>query len=391
MKDTILIKIFVLLFMGASLWSCAPLEKVAQNDTEYDDLYYTAADRKVSAELYASNNPNANVNLNNNTDNPTMTFDNQNANVDYVDRYQESRLYAGDSYGAETYYDPSYMGNANAPIIGYTNPYASSAWGMNAWNSPYGMNTWNNPYRRGGFNLRMGFGFGSMMGMNSWNNPWRMSTWNDPWGYNGFNAWNRPWGMNAWNSPWGWGGASRVIIVNNNNRNSQIASSYYGPRYNSGSNNNVISSEDGRIRVRQSRTTTPADGGGEVGGRPAGIAGNSGNNTNSGQRYGTVRSREVSTSSTQGNGVFIPSTRTQNSNVGRTAPTRNTRTSPTYRGSTPTRTSPTYRSSTPTRTSPTYRSSTPTRTSPTYRSTTPSRSSSPSRSTSTPSRSRPPR
>ncbi len=415
MKNTLLIKTIASLFMAIGFWSCTPLEKMAQNNTEYDDLYYTTADRKASAELSASNSTDVNTNkVNDNSDNPIMTFDNQNANVDYIDRYQDSRLYGGNSYGAETYYNPNYMSNANVPVVGYANPYANNAWGMNSWNSPWGMNSWNNPYRRSGFNMNMGFGFGSMMGMNSWNNPWAMNAWNnpygmnawnDPWGYNSFNTWNSPWGMNAWNSPWGWGGATRVIVLNNNNtRNTQVASAYYGPRYNSGSAN-VIASENGRIRVRQSRTSVPTNGGGEVGGRPTGTDGKPALNTGvtSQPRYGTTRSREASTTNNQENGVYIPNTRTQNNNVNSATPNTNTRTnqnyrsntptrgsSPTYRSTTPTQnSSPTYRSTTPTQnSSPTYRSTTPTQnSSPTYRSTTPSRSSSPS--TSSPSRTRP--
>ncbi|GAB4409223.1 MAG: hypothetical protein OHK0053_36030 [Microscillaceae bacterium] len=337
---------FFMFAMGA--WSCQSTQPLAQKTSERDDVYFKVRDRKALTASAETNTPA-----------PTLYFDNENANADYVARYQQSRLYSANQLN-ESYYSPNYPTQPaysapfqdpffyNSPCPSWNNP--GSNWG--AWGNSFG---WN-----------VGFGWNSF----GWNNPW--NNWGG-FGWNNF-GWNNPWnnwggfGWNNWGNPY-WGGGNTIIVMPNEGRITR----YYGPRYSSGESV-ALSNTESRIRIRDERRTANLPGT-EVGGRPA-----------------------PSTSSEKVREGYIPRTRTQSGISQSTRPVNpGIATRPTQNPSTTTRTRPessvntrTTPDNTRTRTTPSYetqRSSTPTyRTTPSSPTTRPSTPSTPSRTSPAPSR-----
>ncbi|NJL12627.1 MAG: hypothetical protein HC913_06285 [Microscillaceae bacterium] len=364
MKTPTFFPLLSLLIFALGAWSCQSTQPLAQKTNERDDVYFKVRDPKALSASAETNNPA-----------PTLYFDNENANADYVARYQQSRLYSANQLN-ETYYSPNYSAQPaysapfqdpfffNSSCPSWNNQGSNwGAWGNSfGWNIGFGWNNfgWNNPWNNFG-----------------WNNPWNNFGWNNPWNNFGWNnPWNN-WGGNAWNN-WGnpyWGGGNTIVVMPNEGRITR----YYGPRYSTGGSV-ALSNTESRIRIREEQRTTNLPGT-EVGGRPA-----------------------PSTSSEKVREGYIPRTRTQSGisqstrpvNPGLvTRPTQNpgttTRTRP--ESSVNTRTTPDNTRTAPdnTRTRPSYetqRSSTPTyrTTSPSSPSTRPSTPSTPSRTSPAPSR-----
>lgn len=359
--------------------ACNSLDKLARQDQEYDDLYYSTKDRPVYV-ASTSRTP-----VKNNT-HPTQSpapsdqsldipFDNENINSEYVAPNNPT-------YSTNSYFDPNYQQNLNTDTY-YPNSNLAFQNDPYFYDPFYRANTWCPPTFNRGLNFRVGFGntwgrgFGSPF-YDPFYQPW-------PYGY-GFNNglysgfWNTPY---YWNSPFFYNQPVAVYypssgaIYNGVNNTQEVVqrTRYYGPRTNTGANK-IISNASRRrsprgTAVRTTPTTTQP-------GLTETISPNSSTTrTTRSQRYPSRTRSSYDRTRTQPSLTTTPNTTNR-------VNTPNTPTTP--KVTTPTRTRTRTRvvspsRSTPTRTSPTRKSPSinRTRTSSPTRRVTPTRRTSPSR------------
>jgi hypothetical protein len=226
---------------------------------EYDDMYFTAADRaKLKAQQtseVAYNTPSKSKKFDVREEaeetNPTDSYSARNVNPEYTSRAQSQTAQADE----EDYFVNNYQYNRNQ-YNNWNNDFNnwySSPWYRNNYYGP-AINSWNSPY----------------YGYNSWNSPWY-----DPyWSYNGWSSsfsfhygqsWNYGWGgnYNYWNRPYygwdpyygglGYGGGywnnwrypSTIVVINDGERSNVV----YRKRPTRGT---TIASDRGNVRSRTS-------------------------------------------------------------------------------------------------------------------------------------------
>jgi len=223
---------------------------------EYDDLYFTKADRKkqkknrveVTNPGYGYEGQQMNQQSGGDEEmslldslfqetNPTMEVSQE--SQDYYEPEKKQEDYnSGNSQSAYingTERNPNYSNPQADTYENYDNPnnqpviinnYYSDNW--NTWNR------WNRPRWNVGFGWNSwGGNFWSLSYGNAWGNPWYDPFW-DPWYYNTWGpawGWNAGWGWNSWAwNGWGWGGGlygsawcppyyrSPVYVVDNGSR-----------------------------------------------------------------------------------------------------------------------------------------------------------------------------
>ncbi len=360
--------------------ACNSLDKLARNDQEYDDLYYSTKDRPVfvASTSRTPSRTNTNSTQIENPSNPGLDipFDNENINSDYVAPQNPT-------YSTNSYFDPNYEQNLNTGNY-YPNSNIAFQNDPYFYDPFYRANTWCPTTFNRGFNVQVGFGntWGRRFG-NPFYDPF-FQPWSYGYGINqGFYSgyWNNPY---AWNSPYFYNQPVAVYyptsgaIYNGVNTSQEVVqrTRYYGPRTNNGANKIISNASRRRVnRTSTVRTTTS-----QVGLEDNTIQQNTGTRTSRSQRYPSRTRNSYNQTSNSSNLSTTPNTNTR-SRV--TSPTK-TRTTPRV---SPTRTrSRTVSPSRSTTTSPsrTNRSRvTPSRTSPNInrtRSSTPSRRVTPSRS-----------
>lgn len=200
---------------------------------EYDDVYFSAKDRKTTVfvkntnnSVFSPNNSNRQQQANDPLSGNSGNLQNKFANPEYNGQ-------ASNNVVNMPYYRKETANNGYFNSL-YTNPYSVSLydnfntfgnnrcsfWANPAMASYYGFNNFGYNYGvpTSAFSMGWGTGFNSF---NSWN-----------WGMNSF------WGMNSWNSwnNWNrWGNNSNVAFGNDNWNNGQRRGVYQGTRSNRGS------------------------------------------------------------------------------------------------------------------------------------------------------------
>jgi hypothetical protein len=195
---------------------------------EYDDMYFSRADRKVpkkvtmvtapeqlSSPTFGEQQPVSGGKFTNPDFSNTSTSTNNQSNSDA----QEAAYYQESLLGQQ--YDDRFSNASN----GYYSPYDRSGWGNSNWRP--------RPY------LNMGFGsWGSWMNVGlAFGTPsWGYSPFYDPfWGSSSFGYGYSPWGYSAWGnpyrcSPFGWNNWYSPAVVINNNYGGEAAQNRYYTR-----------------------------------------------------------------------------------------------------------------------------------------------------------------
>ncbi len=221
------------LMLGAFLLAM-PFVSNAQTSKEFDDLYFTKADR-VQVK-YATDDEGNKISqsqatyqsYNNNTYEPTYSA--KTVNPEYIAKYksasresvqeqldeqseldsQENPNYSSEDYFVEDY-DQGYS-TSGATVV---NIYNGGGWNWRPYNN-FAFSSWNSPFWNPGWGFSIGYSFGwGGFGWNSWyGSPWGFydpwfgpsygfyDPWFGPsWGYGSWGRWNR------WNNPYygGWG------------------------------------------------------------------------------------------------------------------------------------------------------------------------------------------
>ena len=232
---------------------------------EYDDMYFTAADRaKLKAQQpteVAYNTPKSrqlDLNEENENANPTDSYSARNVNPEYTSREHTQTAQVDDEdYFVNNYqYNRTQLSSWNNNFNQwYGNPWYRSNYygsGISSWNSPYyGYDSWNSPWYdpywdRSGWSSSFSFHYGR-----AWNYGWggQYNYWNRP--YYGFDPYYSGYGSGfggGWYSGGYWNNYMNpgTIVIVNNGENGRVS---YGKRPTRGT---TIVSDHNNVRTRSS-------------------------------------------------------------------------------------------------------------------------------------------
>ena len=187
MKALYTIKIFIAGF-AVLFSSCSP-NQIAQNG-EYDDMYFSSADRDALANATASTDNNAAAYENRQQALEAEDYDPRTTNPEYIaNQNQETDAEYEDTYYTEDYgnqgrYDDvrisNYYGRGYSSFNSFHDPFYSP---YNSFYDPF-YSPYYNPYFNSGFSISFGMGWGSGFGYgyNRYRDPF-MRGYYDPWGY----------------------------------------------------------------------------------------------------------------------------------------------------------------------------------------------------------------
>ena len=201
------------IWIGIMIFSLFSAVQLSAQDGEYDDLYFNKSDRKAKKEKkYQPTTSEENV-VKSDVPLTTEEFSSKNINPEYIARYKADELEnetSGDNYTSDDYYvetdkridknqqaildsgNTKYSNNLTRPdYYRYPNNYANNRYG-------YGINPY---YCPAGWNVGLGYTFGSFYGMPYSGYNVSMTWSSGGYGYSPYSSWYNPW-YDPWYDPW---------------------------------------------------------------------------------------------------------------------------------------------------------------------------------------------